>query len=70
MAKENGLAVFSLRLPSELAKQVDDRASVNRRTRNAELTVLIEKGIEASVQADLELLKKHGDKLGLTPTPE
>lgn len=59
MSKENGLRVFSLRLPESLAKQVDDRAGVSRRTRNAELCLLIEQAIDMNVRRDIQILNSH-----------
>lgn len=56
MTTENGLKVFSLRLPERLANQIDARAALNHRTRNAEIVVLLEQAIDLNVQRDKRLL--------------
>lgn len=56
MSTENNLKVFSVRLPQELAKQIDDRCALNRRTRNAEIVLLLEQAIDLNVARDLKLL--------------
>ncbi len=57
MAIENGIAVFSLRLPTELASQIDQRAKVSRRPRNSEIILLLEMAIDIAVQRDLKLME-------------
>jgi hypothetical protein len=58
MATENGLAAFSVRLPTELVQQIDSRRVLSRRTRNAEIQVLLEQAIDLNVARDLKLLNK------------
>ncbi len=57
MARENGLAVFSLRLPESLADQIDARAAVSRRTRNAEIVLLLEQAVDLNVARDKKMLE-------------
>lgn len=57
MATENGLKVFSIRLPESLARQIDDRCAINRRTRNAEIVLLLEQAIDLNVERDLRVMK-------------
>lgn len=59
MTKENGLAVFSLRLPVALAKQIDDRAKLSRRPRNHQIVLMLEQMIDLLVQKDLRILEDH-----------
>jgi len=69
MSTENGLSVFSVRLPKALAEQIDARCKVNRRTRNAEITLLLEQAIDLHVARDAKLLKEMTEaKDGLTIT--
>lgn len=52
---------FTLRLPKSLKAQIDVRARVQHRTRNAEIVHLLIKAIDASVNEDIllkESLKK------------
>lgn len=56
MMDPNELVPSTLRLPKELHAQVVARAKINRRTKNAELIVLIEAGIETGTRSDLELI--------------
>lgn len=52
------LQAFTIRIPPELAAMIDARARTNRRTRNAEITFLLEEAIDASVERDRDLLKQ------------
>lgn len=47
----------TLRLPREVHEQVVTRAKINRRTKNAELILLIERGIDAGTASDLKLIQ-------------
>ncbi len=58
MSIENGRATFSLRLPQALADQIDKRALVNRRQRNAEIILLLEIAIDLGVQRDKEIMRQ------------
>lgn len=64
MSTENDRAVFSLRLPQSLADQIDKRAKVNRRNRNAEIVLLLEMAIDLAVMRDKKLL----DQMKQDPT--
>jgi len=55
MAKQTNFKALSLRMRPDLYQQIQARAEVNSRSWNAEATVLIERGIDASVQSDLVL---------------
>lgn len=55
---------FTIRLPVELATQVEKRATINRRSRNGEIVVLIEKAIDAAVLEDLKVLRSSSDLQG------
>lgn len=57
MANENGLAVFSLRLPQKLAEQVDILAKLGRRPRNAQIILLLEMAVDAQVLKDKQILE-------------
>lgn len=59
MSKENGLAVFSLRLPEALAKQIDERAKLSRRPRNYQIVLMLEQMLDLMVQKDLRILEDH-----------
>lgn len=59
MATENALAVFSLRLPKPLADQIDQRAKVSRRARNAEIVLLLEQILDIHTQKDLRILAEN-----------
>jgi hypothetical protein len=54
---EQDLIPSTLRLPPDLHEQVVKRAKINRRTKNAELIVLIEAGIDAGTGSDLKLIQ-------------
>lgn len=56
-SSENDRATFSLRLPIQLAHQIDARAKVNNRTRNAEVVTLLTQGLDICVQRDLRILQ-------------
>lgn len=47
----------TIRLPEDLDDQITRRALVNRRSINTEIMMLLEKSIDAGVQADLETLR-------------
>lgn len=49
------MSAFTIRIPEELANQITDRARIHRRTRNLEVTVLLEHAIDHSVQSDLNI---------------
>lgn len=53
---ENGKATFSVRLPKGLADQIDARAHLSRRTRNAEIVVMLEAYTDLCVARDKAIL--------------
>lgn len=54
------MAAFTIRIPKPLADQIDMRAKLHRRTRNAEINVLLEEGIDERVGRDIEVIKRSG----------
>lgn len=56
---EEQLDAFTIRIPRSLKSQIEDRARVNKRSRNMEITALLENAIDTSVKSDLTLMKKH-----------
>lgn len=59
--KDNSRA-FTIRLSRELADQIDARATLNRRTRNGEITFLLETAIDQYVSSDLKILENMQDR--------
>lgn len=57
MATENDRSVFSLRLPKDLADQIDGRAAANFRNRNAEIVMLLRQVIDLNTSRDKKLLE-------------
>lgn len=51
------LKAFTIRVPRDLVDQIDARAKMNRRKRNAEINVLLEDAIDRSVDSDLRVIK-------------
>jgi hypothetical protein len=51
------MVASTLRLPREVHEQVVVRAKINRRTKNAELILLIEAGIDVGTSSDLKLIE-------------
>ena len=45
---------FTIRIPASVADQIDRRAAVSRRSRNAEVLMLLEKAIDSSVDGIME----------------
>lgn len=56
MAIENGKAVFSLRLPRNLADQIDCLANLSRRNRNGQIILLLEQAVDLQVEKDKKIL--------------
>lgn len=56
------LKAFTIRVPRDLVDQIDARAKLNRRKRNAEINVLLEAAIDTSVDSDLQVIKKTGGR--------
>lgn len=61
------MAAFTVRIPKELADQIDARAKIQRRTRNAEINVLLEQGIDHTVGRDLEVISRVGGSTEVEP---
>lgn len=59
---QDDLKAFTIRVPRELVDQIDARAKLNRRKRNAEINVLLEDAIDATVNSDLRVLKTTSDR--------
>lgn len=51
---------FTIRIPSNLADQIETRAALNRRSRNREIEWLLESAIEVATQRDLKTLEEMG----------
>lgn len=62
MSEENGLAAFSIRIPTSLATRIEDRAKFSRRSRNAEITLLLEQALDLHTMRDLRLLEEMKNK--------
>lgn len=54
---KSDLQAFTIRIPHDLAEMIDNRAKLNRRTRNAEIRVLLENAIDQQVERDLQLMR-------------
>lgn len=61
---ENDVVAFTVRLPKELARQIEDRKVLTRRTRNAEICLLLEQAIDLNVNRDLALLSQSKSLAG------
>lgn len=48
---------FSLRLPEEIDKQIEQRARISRRSKNAQIVYMLETLLDRQVKDDLDLLK-------------
>lgn len=57
------LKAFTIRIPQDLHDQIEARAVVSRRTKNAEIIHIIETAIDTQVNTDLKLAKS-GPKAG------
>jgi len=49
---------FTIRIPEELVEQIDLRRQFSRRSRNAEITYMLENAIDESVRRDLSLRER------------
>lgn len=58
---ENGVRAFSTRLPCELVDQIDARRKITKRTRNAEIEVLLVQAIDLNVQRDRQIMEAMKD---------
>jgi len=57
---ESPVKTFSLRLPHKLAEEIDARANVNRRPRNAEIQLMLEQYLDLIVARESLNLKSNG----------
>lgn len=55
MAIENELTTFSIRIPKSLCDQIEARKRVSKRSRNGEITLLLETAIDILVARDKKL---------------
>ncbi len=52
------IRAFSLRMPEELDKQIEMRARLSRRSKNAQIIHMLETLIDQQVQADRSVLSR------------
>lgn len=57
MSVENGWVTFSIRIPQSLATQVDAQAKVLKRSRNMQVTALLELALDVQAARDRKLLQ-------------
>ncbi|AJD82911.1 Arc-like DNA binding domain protein [Achromobacter phage JWF] len=58
------LDAFTLRIPRSLKDQIDTRAKLQHRTRNAEIIHLLSKAIDDSVDSDNSLKRNFSHQRG------
>ncbi len=51
------MKAFTIRIPADLHDQIEARAMVNRRTKNAEIIHILETAIDEHVAIDIKLAK-------------
>ncbi len=51
------MKAFTIRIPADLHDQIEARALVNRRTKNAEIIHILETAIDDQVRRDIKLAK-------------
>lgn len=51
------MKAFTIRIPSELHDQIEARATISRRTKNAEIIHIIETAIDDQVRRDLMIAR-------------
>ena len=54
---ENGVRAFSTRLPCDLVDKIDARRKITKRTRNAEIEVLLTQSLDLNEQRERQLLE-------------
>lgn len=59
MTTENDKKTFSIRIDAKLSDQIDQRAALAKRSRNAEIEVLLETAIDLHVQRDKKMAEYH-----------
>ena len=62
MAQKQDFDTFSIRLPSDFAKQITKRAMLMRRSRNSEIYDLLVLAMESQVKKDLEIMQMIKEK--------
>ncbi|MEN7527854.1 MULTISPECIES: Arc family DNA-binding protein [unclassified Cupriavidus] len=62
MAKQENMTAFTVRLPVEMEAQIQARADISRRSRNAEILILLEQALDASTRADADLVQQLKDR--------
>lgn len=69
MPKTDDYSTFSIRIPKEIADQLAVRARILRRSRNAEVLVLITQALDYSVAQDIQMqqdmMKRNHPELNL-----
>lgn len=55
MAKMKDYRAFTIRIPPDMADQIEARAEINGRSRNSECIKLLERGIDLGVESDLRI---------------
>ncbi|WKV22018.1 hypothetical protein Phage2-1_00017 [Achromobacter phage 2-1] len=58
-ATEEEYAAFTLRIPKQLKAQIEMRAKVQHRTRNAEIVHMLTHVIDTAVARDTQLKREH-----------
>ena len=58
----NDISAFTIRIPRQLADQIDARAKLNHRKRNGEINALLQAAIDHSVGSDLKIVKRMSDQ--------
>jgi hypothetical protein len=53
---------FTIRIPKELYDQIKTRSKIHHRKLNGEINVLLATAMDASVNSDLQVLKKSEDQ--------
>jgi len=63
-ATEEEFAAFTLRIPKQLKEQIELRAKIQHRTRNAEIVHMLTHAIDSAVARDVELRSSIGKTKG------
>ncbi len=61
-----GFYTTSLRIPNPVGRQILERADLQKRSVNAEITLMLERQIDSQVEADRMLMEKMS-KLNVAP---
>lgn len=57
MAKPEHMTAFTIRIPEEMEAQIQARADISRRSRNSEIIILLERGLDSTTKADADLVQ-------------